>query len=103
MTKEKLIELATAYDQILGQKHVTAASQASRESSPPREHLNDAQSARLQWKADNLSHARHMVGEVMKLAEAGDVPKANRWFGFVQGVLWTMGIFTINEMRAHNS
>jgi hypothetical protein len=28
--------------------------------------------------------------------------KVNRWLGFVQGVLWTNGIFTIEEMCDHN-
>lgn len=29
--------------------------------------------------------------------------KAHRWLGFVQGVLWTQGIYTIDELRAHVS
>jgi hypothetical protein len=29
--------------------------------------------------------------------------KAMRWLCFIQGVLWTVGAFTINEMRAHNT
>ena len=27
--------------------------------------------------------------------------KANRWIGFIQGVLWVCGIFTINQLRDH--
>jgi hypothetical protein len=101
MNKDKLIELADAYDQILGKQHVTAISRADKEGPSPRERLNDPQSSRLAWKAENLSHARWMCGQVKELAEK-DVPKANRFLGFVQGILWTMGLYTINEMRGHN-
>lgn len=102
MTKEKLIELSDAYDQILGKQNITAVCKKD-EGNIPANRLMDPASSRLTWKADNLSHARWMCGEVKKLAEAGDIPKANRWFGFVQGILWTMGIFTVGEMRGHNA
>lgn len=28
--------------------------------------------------------------------------KFNRWLGFVQGILWSLGEYTLNEMRDHN-
>lgn len=28
--------------------------------------------------------------------------KANRWLGFIQGVFWMHGTFTLNQMRDHN-
>ena len=28
--------------------------------------------------------------------------KFNRWLGFMQGVFWSQGVFTLNEMRGHN-
>jgi hypothetical protein len=31
-----------------------------------------------------------------------DWEKMNRWFGFIQGVLWCEGFFTIDEMREHS-
>ncbi len=31
-----------------------------------------------------------------------DEGKANRWLGFIQGVLWSGGVYTIDEMREHN-
>ena len=30
------------------------------------------------------------------------IEQANRWLGFIQGVLWTTGEFTIDQMREHN-
>ena len=34
--------------------------------------------------------------------EAENKEKANRWLGFIQGVLWAECIYTIDEMRDHN-
>ena len=28
--------------------------------------------------------------------------KVMRWLGFIQGALWAMGIYTVDELRAHN-
>jgi hypothetical protein len=30
------------------------------------------------------------------------IEKANRWLGFIQGVLWIEGIFTIAQLREHS-
>jgi hypothetical protein len=29
--------------------------------------------------------------------------KLNRWLGFMQGVLWTMELFTVAELKEHNT
>lgn len=49
-----------------------------------------------------LPHVVWMLGEMRFLvkeqnAEAWD--KVGRWLGFVQGVLWVRGIYSIDEMR----
>ena len=31
------------------------------------------------------------------------VQKAHRWLGFVQGLLWANDVYTIDELRLHNS
>ena len=49
-----------------------------------------------------LGHAVHMCGEIKKLLGIGKTEKAHRWLGFLQGILWTQGIYTIEEMRNHN-
>ena len=38
--------------------------------------------------------------EEMDLKERWE--KANRWIGFIQGVLWAHGIFSIDQMKDHN-
>jgi hypothetical protein len=41
-----------------------------------------------------------MLEEIPKFIKNGE--KAHRWLGFVQGVLWTQGIFTIDQLRDDN-
>ena len=56
------------------------------------ETLEDSTSERLMYVSTMLP----------KMKQFEDVEKAHRWLGFVQGVLWAEGIFTIDEMREHN-
>jgi hypothetical protein len=49
-----------------------------------------------------LNHVSWMIGEIRKQVAAQETEKAMRWLGFVQGVLWTNGVFTIDEMRDDN-
>ena len=49
-----------------------------------------------------LSHARWMCGRATEFIIEGRVEKADRWLGFIQGVLWCEGRFSIGEMRDHN-
>lgn len=57
---------------------------------------------RLPPQKEALEHASFMCGEIRKLVAQLEYGKAHRWLGFLQGVLWTHGIYSINDMRAHN-
>lgn len=48
-----------------------------------------------------LQHTRWMVEELLS---QDDLPfdKVNRWLGFIQGVLWSRGKYSIDDMRHHN-
>jgi hypothetical protein len=39
-----------------------------------------------------------------ELLERDDMPpeKINRWLGFIQGVMWTYGMFSIDDLRVHS-
>lgn len=52
-----------------------------------------------------VKHANWMVHEMLRQLEedAMSAEKVNRWLGFVQGVMWSAGLFTIDEMREHNT
>jgi hypothetical protein len=47
--------------------------------------------------AIHLDHIKWMLEELPE-----DLDKANRWLGFIQGVLWANGMYTIDDMREHN-
>lgn len=43
-----------------------------------------------------------MLDEIDGFCDEGEMGKAFRWLGFVQGALASMGIFTIEELKNHN-
>lgn len=51
-----------------------------------------------------LNHAHWMAYEAKTVFIEVEVriEKANRWLGFIQGVLWAENVFTIEELKAHN-
>jgi hypothetical protein len=52
-----------------------------------------------------IKHALWMINDVLTRMEADDMDegKAFRWLGFIQGALWASGLFTIDDMRLHNT
>lgn len=57
-----------------------------------------------------MEHCAWMVEEMITLLtaysadrfeDAKRLYKANRWVGFIQGVFWKEGVFTIDQMREH--
>lgn len=50
-----------------------------------------------------LDHALWMIAQMHKGMQPGvnawDAQKLNRWLGFIQGVLWMAGAYTIDELR----
>lgn len=53
------------------------------------------------WRG-RLSHLMWMCQMVASLEHGGRNDKAMRWFGFVQGAMWSMGIRTVDQMRDDN-
>ena len=70
-------------------------------SSRPRQQLGQQEQA---------NHLLWMCGEAKKFLDhvAGDkddrgiIEKAMRWLGFIQGGLWSAGLFSIDQMKDHN-
>ena len=42
------------------------------------------------------------IGTMEMFLKESRIDKVNRWLGFIQGVLWCCGVYTINELREHN-
>ena len=51
---------------------------------------------------DSYPHIRWMLDKIDMYVDDGRVDKGMRWLGFVQGVLWGRGIYTISQMQKHN-
>jgi hypothetical protein len=51
---------------------------------------------------DDINHLLSMIPEMREFIKTGRREKFFRWLGFIQGVLWKRGDFTLNELRNHN-
>ena len=49
-----------------------------------------------------LEHLLYMAEKMTAKDCVFSPDKTNRWLGFIQGVLWTRNLFTIDQMREHN-
>ncbi len=88
MRDQKIIEVVKNYQRVLAEKGYH-----------PEE--CDIQQAELD-KDLILNHVLFMCEKIISHVNAGRYGKANRWLGFQQGVLWSMGIYTIYDLMEHN-
>lgn len=59
--------------------------------------------AREAWEDnEQVIHAAGMIPKMRKFFTNGEEDKGFRWLGFLQGILWCNGIYSIEEMRDHN-
>lgn len=49
-----------------------------------------------------MQHAAWMLDEMGEWDIEEKWEKVNRWLGFVQGILWMTGVYTIPQMADHN-
>ncbi len=52
---------------------------------------------------DVLGHLATMPDQMETMLDHQQTEKAMRWLGFMQGVLWARGVYTLNELRKHNA
>jgi len=53
-----------------------------------------------------LKHARWMTLEMLRRLEADEeasAGQADRWIGFIQGIFWMTGIYSIGDMASANT
>lgn len=51
---------------------------------------------------DRVKHLHWMIDEAEKLVDENRIEKAMRWLGFIQGVLWSMSFFSVDQLKVHN-
>jgi hypothetical protein len=49
-----------------------------------------------------LLHCWAMLDELEQFTREGRMEKAFRWLGFIQGCLWTCGVYSLDELKDHN-
>ena len=87
MTAQQIVRVITLYEEKLATHQVFGGEADLDQKSPA--------------KYEAIDHCRSMFPKIKEFAEK-DQAKAFRWLGFVQGCLWSNGIYSINELRAHN-
>lgn len=48
-----------------------------------------------------LRHCRYMIDEISISLEQNEIKKALRWLGFLEGCLWTAGVFSLDELEGY--
>lgn len=77
--------------------------------------LSDAKMAPADWphglpltpadEARALTHVQSMIPKMREFLQSPEPKhwdKVMRWLGFLQGVLWTFGWYTLEELKSHN-
>ena len=86
MTNEKILEVMDFYESEL------TTLRADLHGSPYAMTISDS----------TISHCLDMLPRMEQFLTDGRKEKVCRWLGFIQGVLWAEGIFSIDELREHN-
>lgn len=56
----------------------------------------------IENKNSILEHCQYMISEIKTFLKQNRIEKSFRWLGFIQGCLWTAGIFSIDQIKDHN-
>jgi hypothetical protein len=91
MTPERVLDVVNTYEKRFAQHGVTPLCIRETVVSPDPTPYNR-----------EVRHLAWMLGEIRTQVAAGEIEKAMRWLGFLQGALWTYGWYTLDEMRDHN-
>ncbi|PIR93828.1 hypothetical protein COT97_04725 [Candidatus Falkowbacteria bacterium CG10_big_fil_rev_8_21_14_0_10_39_11] len=90
MTKDSLLKTLNLYEHVLKSAEVKI-----QEASFRKHYKTDKQST--------LEHCHSMINQIRTFVANDNMDKAWRWLGFLQGCFWTLGLFSLNELREHNS
>ncbi len=49
-----------------------------------------------------LAHCHGMISQIEDFVATDRMEKVFRWLGFIQGVLWVLRVYTLEELKSHN-
>ena len=79
MTDEKIREVLDSYEEYTGGEYWSAT----------------------EWRHE-MAHLHQMIPQMRVFLTDGRREKVMRWLGFMQGAFWAIGVFTIEDLMAHN-
>lgn len=92
MTPEKVLEVLNLYERMFIEADVSRGQVGFGVT------LNaDEESTKI-----SLEHCHGMIDEMRQFVAGGRMDKVFRWLGFIQGVLWVNGWYTLAELMDHN-
>lgn len=91
MTNEKIIEVLEGYKAKLVEMDIRAIQFPDYESPTSNFTTNEM-----------LSHLHYMCDTAIGFVNEGRIPKAFRWLGNIQGCLWVLGIYTLDDLKEHS-
>lgn len=53
-------------------------------------------------RGEALSHCAGMIPQMEGFLTDNRMGKTYRWLGFIQGVLWVLGVFSLDALKNHN-
>ncbi len=56
----------------------------------------------LDQSSHSLEHCHAMLDDMDEFLKEGRTDKVFRWLGFIQGVLWAQGLYSLTELTGHN-
>lgn len=51
---------------------------------------------------DAIPHIQSMIPKIRVFLDEGRIEKAMRWLGFIQGILWTHDVYSLEALKSHN-
>ncbi|MDD3086427.1 MAG: hypothetical protein PHH45_00535 [Patescibacteria group bacterium] len=88
MTGDQIVAATDRYDRELEKEEIPVA-----------EHPHDII---CMMRRAALAHLRTMFPKMVQFVSEDKIEKAMRWLGFVQGVLWVCGVYTLEQLKADN-
>ncbi len=85
MTPEKILEVVGRYKQLW-----------------PTVYPHSYRDRPMPSRFEQIQHLNYMLLSIELFVREGRIEKAFRWLGFAQGILWTLGSFSIEELGEHN-
>ena len=97
MDKARILALANYYDAVLGPRGRCYSADKSPENRSLRAFVDPEQEASSRIRA-MIPELREMLADTTQ----DRTEKCMRWLGFIQGVLWFGGVFTLEELKNHS-